>query len=604
MTEGNADVRLRWDRWDWAILGFLLLMGVCQVAFHRRTEFYHWDTCYYLGVAEALARTGRYVFNFLPHVVYPPGMPLLLAFEYLLFGESHTAFIVTMSITGIAGLVLAYFLLRSIGPRWAAGVAVLLVVVSPDLFFLCTVAIGSDTTYLALSMGALGLAVRMDRGRPVRWGSLILSGLVVAAVLVRPAAMTIAVGLLGWLAVTAVFARHRLKPRLRRFLAPALLGLLTLATWLIYVKRVEVLDWPGQYTHSHATTLLMRDFYKPELGRIRSGWELVGRAYHNAGEEGAVLSSYFTGQWVYPSLLSPLVAVVAVLVFVGWWVSVRRNAGNALDWYLAAYAAMFLFWPAPVMLSRYLVPVLPVCLFTVLRGGGQVFGWLRSRPVSVLIAVLVVSVGLAAGTFADPAIPLAGKQGKFALVFWPALALASLLALLLKQAQPVGESVSRLISSKWAIPLALGLVASIGVRQLSRQWPIALHNLAPTKNSSREAEVDAAKWLAANSGAGDVVMAEQESLIHRFSGRRTIQFPPSDDGDLLTEVIRKHGVTWIVVLDQKREFVFEPLQPKRLEVLVKRMPGALILRRQTPDLRIFQIVPAQDVPPPAQPGRG
>jgi 4-amino-4-deoxy-L-arabinose transferase-like glycosyltransferase len=195
-------------------------------------------------------------------------LPVLPFLEWLLFfftgvtPEAARALAVTFF---LADLVLAYLLVRSEGTRWAALLAVTLMVTSPFLYSFSRLAILEPLLMISF-LGALNLAVRLnDMKRPV-WISVAIGVLFTTMMLTK----TTAIFLLPAL-VWAMFLplRHRVFHAVRSLVAALASFALTYGVWLgVVAGRGLFGDYKYMYTvNAYAKP---KEFYWPLVSAVWS----------------------------------------------------------------------------------------------------------------------------------------------------------------------------------------------------------------------------------------------------------------------------------------------------------------------------------------------
>src|ERR1700676_394848 len=154
----------RLSRLDVAVLLSLLVLGGFQFFTVLKTESYLSDSSAYIGLARNILDTGRYEFNYRPHIVYPPGFPLILAGLSVLTGAAtYDVFIRFMPVFGTIALMVWYLVLRRPAGPVAAAVGCLLVATSVPLFQLATRGVMSDLPFFLFSGLALWSLAGLER---------------------------------------------------------------------------------------------------------------------------------------------------------------------------------------------------------------------------------------------------------------------------------------------------------------------------------------------------------------------------------------------------------------------------------------------------------
>jgi hypothetical protein len=364
-VETPAGRLLAWvDRrrhWIFAAIAVLYLAGFtgrCRAAP---------DSGLYMSLGRSLAEGQGFVYNGQTHTRYEPGLPLVIAASYRIFGPDRYAPVhVFILLCSFASFVLTYrLMLRHAGRPTAVLVTGLFAACETCLRYGFQVV--TDTPFLvALLIYLLGYerlvghALRGPDDTPRRewhrWlGWLMLPAATLLMVTFRPATMTF-VGAVGLATAWHVLRGPTWPIRVRH----ALVGLLTLACFLGFravdprrqsageaVAREQrlktLLTTDRAYAIDRVLTVTAPDFIEEILPEAVFGMELG------------------TG-----------VDTVASLVVMGAGVMLFRQHPLWATWTLATFAQCMLWLPR----ERYILPVLPLLLYGLWRGAV----WVTSRP--------------------------------------------------------------------------------------------------------------------------------------------------------------------------------------------------------------------------------
>jgi len=107
------------------------------------------------------------------------------------------------------------------------------------------------------------------------------------------------------------------------------------------------------------------------------------------------------------------------------------------------------------------------------------------------------------------------------------------------------------------------------------------------------AQILAAQWIRLHTPRESVVMARQVEVVHHYSERPIVWFPPISDPRVLYDGIRRHHVSLIVVVDWDLETYWRPAENDCFEQLLKSYPATFTLIQRGPRERIYAVVPAQ-----------
>jgi hypothetical protein len=212
-------------------------------------------------------------------------------------------------------------------------------------------------------------------------------------------------------------------------------------------------------------------------------------------------------------LVLPLALALFVLIVIGLADSLFRQ-GQLMDFYVLAYMGMLVVYPYDEG-RRYLLPVHPF---------------------------------LALYAFSGLEIAMRMLQ---AMVPVPALRSA--------------RAVAGVVTIVWLGILLTGLAE---VRAL------AAANVSPDTSAFTNATtVEVARWVSANTRTDDVLMDDQEAILHRLTGRRTFRFPLSTDPAFLKDRVLGNGVDYIVVMNEKPYEYYNPSTVRRFGRLREENPA-------------------------------
>jgi hypothetical protein len=103
-------------------------------------------------------------------------------------------------------------------------------------------------------------------------------------------------------------------------------------------------------------------------------------------------------------------------------------------------------------------------------------------------------------------------------------------------------------------------------------------------------EIQAARWIESNTEPTAIIASGQNSLIHHYSRRRVVWFPPISNPDVVMEGIRRYHVQYIVVIT-RRWYYYLPPETLCFELLDKAYPGSFRLVHSDGQVRIYQVLP-------------
>ncbi len=351
----------------------------------------------------------------------------------------------------------------------------------------------TDVPYFAFSF--LALAWAEARGEQARFqDGLALGALTAAAYMTRPVGITL---------VAAVLAAWLLRKRWAAVAAAAAILSIVMGVWswrnATIVTSENRFENPVFGNGSYRAHILARDSYRPDRGqvtpveffmawraRILANFNGVGKVAHPA----YTLAEAALGRPnEMPVVLSGLVILV---IFVGWARWVRAGPG-ALELYMFFYLAAATLYPAVRL--RYVLPIMPLALFYLVRGTDAVVNWARRRTA-----------------------PVSGPAGAAGIIV---LATAVVLSVLLL------------------------------VRQGRFTWvdnfgPRGASNLYDRVDMGADAYFRAVDWIAERSPKDAVIMGSKPWLAYLRSGHPTTVFAFSYDTKKTAEVLRRHRVDFLI----------------------------------------------------------
>ncbi len=526
---------------DIMVYAVLMSLGVLQFVLPLRADdFFGGDTVYF-EFARSILDHGRYEIDF-NDVTYPPGLPGILAFLCMTLGCSHRIFVQSMAVFATLGLVASYQLLRHEESRGVAAVTCLLMASSPIVFEFSTEGVSSDLPYFFTSMAMLMLAARLDGARSVR-GRLILGLLctvmLVFSVLIRSSGVALIMGLIGWLAAGCLRRdRSTGTRRLKAFAGILLAGIVVQAAWMGWSAKREAPEWPMLEGHprSYISQLRVKSGIQPELGTA-SFSDIPLRVITNIPDRAAGLVSVLARKdYIHSSWLSPLVFGSVLLIALGLVWSLWYGGGSLAAWYFFSYEAMYSVWPWPFEM-RFLLPVMPLACLYLWRGGTVIRGVAERMPRAIGLAGVVV--GVLAGARVGAEILVSNSvQLKLEAILWIVIVVA---CTWMVRARSLGlpAFLKRYVSPSWMVPsvrgMSLSLLHIIGgaaatvlvVLGIVLQCKAGLSNLNfDLSKDWAYGRIVAAQWIARNTPNTSVLMAGQMDVVHHYTRRKVVWFPP------------------------------------------------------------------------------
>lgn len=307
----------------------------------------------------------------IPHTVWPPGLPAMLAGVLLARPESTVVSAQALQMLKLVpvlayaySILLAWVWVRSIGGSALAAIGVAALFLLHPAAIVFSQLLRAELPYTALSLGALIAAERHllpdkcgtgYRNNRVWRHSLILL-LALAAAYTRPIGVT----LLG-----AVLLRLLLAGRLRLMLVSGALGGLALLPWLVWVTRFSMDDQEAMrvLARSHFSWLLQRetgtfDIMQRSLGELPL-WALQGLwLYAGYGTPHLLVQSRLP--------LEPVAGLAVTALLIAGGIACWRQGAKVSCLYVLLYLGILLVWEERT--NRLLVPLLPVLLYCAYQG--------------------------------------------------------------------------------------------------------------------------------------------------------------------------------------------------------------------------------------------
>jgi len=143
------------------------------------------------------------------------------------------------------------------------------------------------------------------------------------------------------------------------------------------------------------------------------------------------------------------------------------------------------------------------------------------------------------------------------------------------------------------LPQVVGMVtvAALVGAGVAQQLSIGRDNLTfDLTTRSSYADVEAAKWIQAQTAGTAIVMARQLDVVYHYSRRKVVWFPPLSNPQLLMEGIRKYHVDFVIVNERENSYWLPPEQDC-FAPLFSAYPRAFRLVHEGPRFRIFEIIP-------------
>jgi hypothetical protein len=581
---------------DLCLVLAVCLIALLQILTVQRIESFGADSSIYMTLARNLRTLGRYEFNYLPHTVYPPGFPLLLALISALTGNAgYDAFIRWMPVFGGLGIITFYFVLRHVFSSPVSAASCILLATSAPYYQLATRTVNSDVVYLLMSAAALLCLLSLERPlsalTPVRHGLSILCCLwTTYAVLTRSVGIALCMAFATWVLFHIVIRHGPINSAARTAIAAAIFGFLASFIWLGWAHQAKVKVYASQQMESYESVFMAADPHRPDLGKVTIGG-LIQRAVRNIPVHAAHIATIaFRIPYVFPAWFSPVAVIVLALLCVGCIQRLQSSTGTLLAWYFIFYYSAYVLWPFDEG-PRFMIPVAPVAIALMWEGARYSFSILRKKPATVLAASAGISMCAAAVAWA--AKDTRSMQAMVGMVLWPAAAMASCL-LFFWARRDEGRRFQNLLDSgissagKYISICALLSVLLLMAAGVWQSTAYAYRNLAPDPRTFRHyPSVSASAWL--NQASPGTVMAEQSAVVHRLTGRRVAPFPATHRPEVIAGVLLRERVRYLLVCDPLDHEYYYPSQTDRMRLLAASYPDAFHLAHQGSGYRLFEV---------------
>ena len=554
-----------------AAIGCFVICAWASTAY-RRADIYTTDSSYYQGLADNLASHKGYNFDFKPHTRYPPGFPAMLAVGGVFVGHEYTSYVRLMPLFGFIGLLAMFAIVSREEDERVAAVACLLLASSPQFFRSMTQDVLSDLPYFAASSVALAAGSSRRHALPA-------AIFVAAAVTIRSAGVALTAAFM----LALLWDWRALPPRTRiLYGVAAAAGAVAEISWLAWVLGHASPDWPGEPMDSYLRQLVLKDPRQPGVGlatpadvlwHARDG--LAALSAHAV--ELATRLPWVAPRWYSPLALGPIAAVAA-----GVWDSLVRRRSVLQAWYVAVYCALFALWPFDEG-ARFVLPIFPLVVMFAFRG---VLFWReaieqRPRVASAIRVALVVMAAAALWSMSRQ--DHTGLQDRLSVVLWTVLAVAAIAL------RGIGRRrISSLTASNAPVAAGAVLVLLLGVGFVEQTVIAKANRTALSAPPGRTTTLEVADWLRSRHDAGPV-MVQQTAVLHRLTGRRTVSFPTTDDGNLIARTIRLHGVAYLVVADDATDQFYRPLERARFEALATSVPDCCELAYANGGYHVYRV---------------
>jgi hypothetical protein len=586
----------------------ILCFGALQFFGSQRFPGFQRDDVFYADAGRSLIEHGFYGINGHPETNQPPGLPAFLGLLCLTGNCTHLAFLRAMAVFETFGFFFTYELLRRQASRIVAASICLLLISSRIFFLMATQWVFPSYPYFFTSMSALLVARKFERSTTpasrAAWGAL-LTLLVVASLMFASAGMAFLAAILVSIAVLCLRSRPRAFARMKLYLAVFLIAAAVQGFWMH--RKPAPLEWPVPgYPQSYLSQLKVKSGNEPQLGMATVS-DIAGRILKNAADDSIMISQVLYHRWIDVAWMSLFVSGPIIFVLLGWGYSVWRTRGGIQEWYFAAFQGIYLLWPWK-MEPRFFLPVFPLALFYMWRGGTALLVLSKNRPRLLALAWYPLAVILAVsswfwmhGSWIASHMTHAGLQDETSLAVW---LFSAILAVRILWAESSWQKSSLALQNWLSRPtrflrisplrilqcFVVLLVATLSLTGLESQLTLARTNLdLNSQTNSVPPDVLAAEWINSHTEPNATIMARHVPVVYHYSGRNLVWFPPSSNPQLLLEGIRNHKIDYIVVVVRLNSYYLPP-EEDCMAALLSAYPEAFELVHRAPAFRVFRVV--------------
>ena len=585
---------------------YALILALCALPFflfERAPDFI--NDVHYVDLADSLLHSHSYSANFTREGVQPPGLPVILASVCATLGCTHDILTRTMPLFLALGLLVSYEVIRRQGGRLIASVSCLLLAASPAIFPWVTSRLWPTFPYFLVSMIIFLLVPRLEvsqKGPRTLLGLLLLSFLVATAVTIESAGIALIAAMLAWMILSFFGNPEIARLRFTRFLPISLVGLLAVGLWL--ERGGNPRDWPlPGYPQSYLAQLKVKDGNYPELG-YATPKDVLLRVEKNLRESAIFLEQTLLHRWINPSWTSPVIAGLVILILCGLWSSLWRSDSQLCALYFIFYECIYLLWPWFSGVLRFALAVLPFACLYLAEGALALQMWSRQYPrrVGTLFLPLSMILAFAAARQAWAGEARHGFQEKISVIFWIACAVLCMI-LIRKGSLPSCGRLSwaqSLFHKRYSVAgltvhpvhlfgvLAVTYLVATGV---AAEIPMARENLVSGRTKFENSpEIQAAQWINFRTDPNTIIASSQVSLIHHYSKRRIIWFPPITNPKVLMEGIREHRISYVIII-KRSWYYYLPPETVCFDILYKAYPQAFRLAEAKGQVNVYEVLP-------------
>jgi hypothetical protein len=372
----------------WVVLGLIILGGFCIHLVFNPNLSTNGDNAHYIVLGMSLAQGSGFkeISNpEMPPAIAPVGYPLLLAPFLALFPDRHLLLKFFSTLLFLLSLPLLLMVIRE-GAKsilLALGVVVL-AAINPHLLDFGQMVM-SEIPFLFFSLLGLFFLQRSlnSAGQGMSRRKQFLFGLSILFLVFSYHIRSIGAALLLALMVSLILKR--------RYRLVLVAGLLILCLVLPWILRSRAVAEGGGYLDQ----IMMRDPYKPALGKISTGDMLT-----RVGSNLKTYTIFVIPQALFPPITSRAgrqgiylaLGLAATLVAVlGFVLQARRSIGF-IELYTICFFGICIIWPQMWSGVRFLIPIVPFLIYYFLVGLRGLAGAMGSRLNPFLGKLLILFV--------------------------------------------------------------------------------------------------------------------------------------------------------------------------------------------------------------------
>src|ERR1700722_11988539 len=213
---------------DLICYALIVLFGVASVLLRQRTADFTSPDVFYADAAQSLLHHGFYGVNGKPETTQPPGLSMILAALFAVFGYSFAISISAMAAFETLGFLASYEWLRRRMPRYIAATICIILLSSPVYFGWATRQVYACFPYFFTTMIALLAGEEYDNATTLRsciiWGT-VFAAAVAASLLIATSTAALLGAMVAFLVLTALQDRSLARKRLQKFFPVLLVGI-------------------------------------------------------------------------------------------------------------------------------------------------------------------------------------------------------------------------------------------------------------------------------------------------------------------------------------------------------------------------------------------